>query len=279
MNENIILNQYDLTLLQKNIDNCSFINKLDLINSKKLFTASNPIKHIFLNDLWDESFLDQISQEIINFNDWEREIKHYGSELKRYQSQWDKFPPKTYKILNFLNSPLFLETISYITNQKFLIPDPYLVGGGIHSTKENGFLKLHADFNWHPQMQVYRRINVLIYLNKNWQSKNGGQIELGTKKNNGVFEILHSELPIFNKTLVFITDDHSFHGQPNPVKNTGELARNSLAVYYYQSKKPENTSEIKRTGTNYVNKFGKPEKGKIKDRIKLKLRKIFNFKK
>ena len=263
--------------LQKKVHNCYFINNLNLISSKTSFTNSKPIKHIFLDNLWNETFLSQVSEEINNFSDWEGEKKFYGSELKRYQSQWEKFPPQTYKLINFLNSPLFLEIITFITNEKCLIPDPYLVGGGIHSTRENGFLKLHADFNWHKQMQVYRRINVLIYLNKNWLDKNGGQIELAIKKDGGNFEIFHSELPIFNKTLMFITDDHSFHGQPNPVKNVDKSARNSIATYYYQSIKPENTSEVKRTDTNYVNKFGKPEKGKIKDRIKLKIKKIFKF--
>lgn len=273
----MMTNQFDETILQKKINNCHFIDNLDLISSKTLFTNSQPIKHIFLNNLWDESFLDQVSEEIKNFNDWEGEKKFYGSEFKRYQSQWDKFPPQAYKLINFLNSPLFLEIITFITNEQYLIPDPHLVGGGIHSTKENGFLKLHADFNWHKQMQVYRRINVLIYLNKNWSDKNGGQIELGIKKDDENFEIFHSELPMFNKTLIFITDDHSFHGQPNPVKNVGQSARNSIAAYYYQSKKPDNTSDIKRTGTNYVNEFGKPEKGKIKDRIKSKIRRIFKL--
>tara|TARA_E500000178_G_scaffold116033_1_gene116082 strand:+ start:1847 stop:2368 length:522 start_codon:yes stop_codon:yes gene_type:complete len=164
--------------LQKKVHNCYFINNLNLISSKTSFTNSKPIKHIFLDNLWNETFLSQVSEEINNFSDWEGEKKFYGSELKRYQSQWEKF---------------------------------------------------------------------------------------------------HSELPIFNKTLMFITDDHSFHGQPNPVKNVDKSARNSIATYYYQSIKPENTSEVKRTDTNYVNKFGKPEKGKIKDRIKLKIKKIFKF--
>ena len=47
-----------------------------------------------------------------------------------------------------------------------LIPDPYFLGGGIHSSKKGGFLNIHTDFNWHHKLQLHRRVNVLIYLSK-----------------------------------------------------------------------------------------------------------------
>jgi Rps23 Pro-64 3,4-dihydroxylase Tpa1-like proline 4-hydroxylase len=269
--------EIDRKIIEKELTNYYFLNNINLNDSKSTFINSKPFKHIFLENLWNDLFLTQVSDEVANFNDWEGEKKFFGSQYKRYQSKWEKLPPQTYKLINFLNSPFFLKMLSFITNEKHLIPDPYLTGGGIHSTKENGFLKLHADFNWHKEMEVYRRINVLIYLNKNWNKDFGGQIELGIKKNNGSFEIFKSALPIFNRTLIFITDDHSFHGQPNPVKNTNNRSRDSIATYYYQSKKPKNSSNEKRTGTNYINKFGKTEKGKLKDRIKLKIKNWVKF--
>ena len=55
-----------------------------------------------------------------------------------------------------------------------LIPDPYLIGGGLHELKENGYLNIHSDFNLHPTMKLDRRLNILIYLNKNWQDNYGG---------------------------------------------------------------------------------------------------------
>ena len=58
---------------------------------------------------------------------------------------------------------LFLETLTGIEN---LIPDPYFLGGGIHSSKKGGFLNIHTDFNWHHKLQLHRRVNVLIYFPK-----------------------------------------------------------------------------------------------------------------
>ncbi len=50
-----------------------------------------------------------------------------------------------------------------------LISDPYLSGGGYHEIKNGGVLKVHADFNRHPSLDLDRRVNLLLYLNKNWK--------------------------------------------------------------------------------------------------------------
>ena len=52
-----------------------------------------------------------------------------------------------------------------------MISDPELNGGGLHEIKSGGMLKIHTDFRKHPSLDLDRRINVLIYLNKNWSEK------------------------------------------------------------------------------------------------------------
>lgn len=69
----------------------------------------------------------------------------------------------------------FLEGLTGIEG---LIPDPYFVGGGFHETENGGHLNIHADFNCHKILKLERRINVPIYLNKDWQEEFGGQLEL-----------------------------------------------------------------------------------------------------
>ena len=52
----------------------------------------------------------------------------------------------------------FLETLTGIDG---LVPDPYFAGGGLHQIVRGGFLKVHADFNWHPKLRLDRRLNML----------------------------------------------------------------------------------------------------------------------
>ena len=56
----------------------------------------------------------------------------------------------------------------------------------MHSIANPGFLKMHADFNWHKKLKLYRRLNVLIYLNKDWDPEWGGDFRLGTKERNRI---------------------------------------------------------------------------------------------
>ena len=52
------------------------------------------------------------------------------------------------------------------------------LGGGQHEIKAGGLLKIHADFNRHELLGLDRRINVLVYLNKQWEDSYGGHFEL-----------------------------------------------------------------------------------------------------
>ena len=72
------------------------------------------------------------------------------------------------QLISFLNNDIFLKYLQEITGIKEpLISDPYLSGGGYHEIKNGGVLKVHADFNRHPSLELDRRVNLLLYLNKN----------------------------------------------------------------------------------------------------------------
>ena len=121
----------------------------------------------------------------------------------------------------------FLEGLTGIEG---LIPDPYFVGGGFHETKNGGHLSIHADFNYHKVLKLERRINVLIYLNKDWQEEFGGQLELW---NSNMSEKVKTVSPVFNRAVVFNTTGESFHGQPEPIQHPEGISRRSIALYYY----------------------------------------------
>ena len=251
-----------------------YINELDLLSLRERCFNSQPFRYICIDGMWDEDFLTKVSDEVLEFEDWAGEKDFYGSKKKRWQADWDLLPSNTNSFLAYLNQPTVLKLIEFITGEEGLIADPYLEGGGIHSTGNGGFLKLHADFNWNSKLKLYRRINILVYLNKDWNSDFGGQVELAGKNSSGEFESLVALEPIFNRTLIFITDDSSFHGQPNPVNHPLNSRRNSIAAYYYVANKPTGTSDVKRVGTNYVNEDGSKMHESIVTKVVRKLKRL-----
>ena len=111
-----------------------------------------------------------------------------------------------------------------------LIPDPWfpkrLWGGGLHEIEQGGFLGMHVDFNVHPE-NVYRRANLLLYLNRNWEW--GGALQLTDELESKVVSIR----PEFNTAVLFETSDKSWHGHPEPLDCPDDVTRKSIAVYYY----------------------------------------------
>lgn len=179
-----------------------------------------------------EEFPDLSAKPDLQYND--------HNQIKLASKGEYRFGEKTREFMHFLNSQPFLEFLSILTGIPSLIPDPYFEGGGCHQILPGGLLKIHADFNKNKITNLDRRLNVLVYLNKNWEESWGGHFELwDTEMKHSVKKIL----PVFNRMALFTTTDFSYHGHPEPLKCPPGRSRKSLALYYYTNGRPE--SEIK----------------------------------
>lgn len=135
----------------------------------------------------------------------------------------------------------FKNLISSICNIPQLISDPELVGGGLHQIMNGGYLDVHVDYNFHPQTKLHRRLNLLLYLNKDWKQEYEGYLELwdmDAKKQ------LDAIAPIFNRAVIFETNEISYHGHPRPLNMPPDVMRKSLAVYYYSKEREESEVAI-----------------------------------
>jgi hypothetical protein len=105
---------------------------------------------------------------------------------------------------------------------------------------------MHADFNHHKPMNLERRINVLIYLNKEWRGEYGGQLELW---DNAMTRCAKAVVPLYNRCVIFSTTSESMHGNPQPVNHPNRTPRRSIALYYYtatwDSLKREHTTQFR----------------------------------
>lgn len=196
-----------------------------------------PFPHIVLDDLFPAYELEAVLAEFPS----------------PQQTEWVRFDSSTEKKLGFhheksevsdavrrflwqMNSFEILEFLEKLTGISGLIPDPYFGGGGLHQIERGGFLKVHADFNWHPKLRLDRRLNMLVYLNRDWKEEYGGHLELWNAE---MKRAVQSVLPIFNRTVIFSTTDRSFHGHPKPLNCPSGMTRKSVSLYYYTNGRPE----------------------------------------
>lgn len=151
-----------------------------------------------------------------------------------------------------LNSKEFLKDVEYITGIEDLVPDEKLFGGGLHQSRTGAFLDVHVDYNIHPETKFHRRLNIIIYMNKDWRDEYEGHLQLWDMEKKKMIENI---APVFNRMVMFETNEISYHGHPNPLKSPPEITRKSIAAYYYTTTRPQ--SEIAQEhNTKYVNTQG-----------------------
>ncbi|MET0251100.1 MAG: 2OG-Fe(II) oxygenase [Novosphingobium sp.] len=193
------------------------------------YRANDPFPHIMLEDFLDPDLLRQVVAE---FPDSSGE----SCFLRNQERLKFQYPPEkcrgaaTRQLLGELNSQAFLTFLSEMTGIEGLIPDPYFSGAGLHETKRGGHLGIHADFPQHAQMKLLRRLNLLIYLNDDWDEGYGGALELWDKR---MRTARHRILPTLGRAVVFTTARDTFHGHPDPLTCPENRSRRSIATYYY----------------------------------------------
>ena len=200
------------------------------------YAAASPFPHGVLDGLFPDGVLEQVLSDFPKPDDpaWGRFDNPHERKLGNYRRLLDT-SAAIRGFLTAMNSAGMLEFLEELTGIDGLIPDPYFGGGALHQIVRGGFLQVHADFNWHPKLRLDRRLNVLVYLNRDWKAEYGGALELWNREMTRAEKTI---LPVFNRTIVFSTTDVSYHGHPHPLACPETMTRKSVSLYYYSNGRP-----------------------------------------
>jgi 2OG-Fe(II) oxygenase superfamily len=195
-----------------------------------MLLRNEPFRHLVIDGLWDDALLNSLLAEFpdpaadgwIRYQDKAFEVKLEGPE--------DIWGPAAHAMFAAMTSqgPALADL--------FGLPELKLrsEGGGYHHIEPGGRLAVHADFN-RSEDGLFRRLNIIVYLNRGWVAADGGALQLWNRR-----EVAKEILPVFNRTVVFETSDTSFHGHPEPLP--GPRPRRSFAAYFFSADPPEHYS-------------------------------------
>jgi hypothetical protein len=200
------------------------------------YKTAEPFRHIVIDNFLPEEILDA-ALEAFNQYDWNAEnqnLRFSGErENLKITSKNDLFIPQVIRnVLHELNSGFVLDWLQYLTDTPRLVADTRLYGGGMHHILNNGKLGVHIDFNVARLTGMYRQLNLLLYLNKDWKDEYNGDLELW---NADKTKCVQKISPIFNRCVIFNTTGRSWHGHPIPLNVPEGVTRKSLALYYYNT--------------------------------------------
>ena len=195
------------------------------------YRQNAPIPHIQIKNFLDPTIALAAAREFPRPNTrfWIH-YKHYNED-KVGLTKKELFPPLLRQLTDELNSGQFVLWLSELTGIAGLVPDPSLHGGGLHQCGRGGFLNLHTDFSTHYYNKSWRRrVNLILYLNPDWEPDWGGALEFWDRK---LRARVAKYPPLLNHAVIFNTDNNALHGFPDPLRCPENVCRKSMAFYYY----------------------------------------------
>jgi len=226
---------------------------------KRQWNSKKPFRFLVVDDFLIPEKAEEILKGYPAVDQGEWDGTTYINQKNKFQQREFSSDSIFLQVFQELNSPDFLKDIEYITGIENLIPDENLFGGGLHQSLAGAFLDVHVDYNIHPETKLHRRLNILIYMNKDWRDEYEGHLQLWDMKDK---EMIGNIAPVFNRMAMFETNEISFHGHPRPLKTPQDVTRKSMAAYYYTASRPE-SEIVSEHNTIYVNTEGL--KGKAKN--------------
>lgn len=194
------------------------------------FGTAEPFPHVVIDGLFDDVTLSRAAESFPSPDTTPWYVYDNPFERKLALPDVDQLADELRDLFHELESPAFIQFVEVLTGIEGLTPDEQHVGAGLHQIEPGGALAVHVDSNCHPHTGLYRRVNVLVFLNKDWPESYGGHLEFWDAQ---MSHAVRRILPVFNRTVVFACTDSANHGHPEPLACPPGRSRRSLAAYYY----------------------------------------------
>jgi hypothetical protein len=217
------------------------------------FASAAPFRHVIIDDFLAPAFADAL---LAQFPDFEKGnyIGDDGrpggkSTVDRVRGLGDAYRD----LDDVIQTREFLDVVGAITGIPGLIYDPFYLGGGTHENRHGQALKAHIDFNYHPSERWHRRLNLIVYLNHEWEEAWGGMFDLYRDPYADPSPTVRVA-PLFNRCVIFETNERSWHGFDgiSLPEDKRSLSRKSVALYFYSTDRPTEETAGRHT-THYVN--------------------------
>ena len=207
---------------------------------RRSFESALPFRHVQIDGFLKPEICEGLLRDFPSFDKEKamNELGHVGG--KAVTENVSSISPFYAKFYEYINSKAFLQIMSDLTGVPDLFADETLFGGGTHENLDGQYLDAHIDFNIDERRMLHRRLNLLIYLNKEWEESWGGSIELHSNPRIPETNEIKGFVPLFNRAVIFETNEYSWHGFPviRLPQDKKHLSRKSFSIYLYTKDRP-----------------------------------------
>ena len=193
---------------------------------------AKPYPHLVVDGWFNPALLDLVREEFDLLDKANWKVFRNEQELTHRSEPHTRLGPASEIYFSIVNSGWFLDLISAITGQEDLLPDPKLLGGGLHETRSGGKFGFHRDFDLHAHYGLTNKMVFITYLNRDWDPTWGTALEIWDADAGASVRAIPPE---FGTSVILLHGPKSFHGHPEPMAAPPGQTRRSIAVYYYQN--------------------------------------------
>lgn len=208
--------------------------------SASRFQNADPFRYVVIEDFLDPALCQQLLEDFPRFED-RYALNEMGEVGGKAVRMGVRDLSDAYRALDsYIQTPEFLAYVSTVTGIPDLLYDAEYVGGGTHENRHGQSLDAHVDFNYHPTTRTHRRLNLIVYLNHEWEEAWGGALQLHSDPWNSAANRTFPVLPLFNRAVIFETNEHSWHGFEaiHLPEEKRQISRKSFAIYLYTKERP-----------------------------------------
>jgi hypothetical protein len=213
----------------------------DIDKYRESFLHASPFKHAVIEDFFGAEFAERLLADFPVFDPGLAKNEVYGGAWgKAVNTKIRSISPAYEEIYELIGSAPFLDLLSEVSGIPGLLPDPTLYGGGTHENLHGQDLDPHVDFNYDEPQKLHRRLNLIVFLNKGWKGEWGGSLEIHSNPRRPLQNQIQSYEPVFNRAVLFETNEYSWHGFPKIELPEEERrrSRKSISIYLYTRERP-----------------------------------------
>lgn len=224
------------------IDLSRFVNRSALARVEAhaaAFARREPFRHVVIDDFLDAGFAARLLAQFPAFERGDARNEAGDPGGKSTNARVRSLGGAYVELDDLVGARDFLDFVGHITGIGHLLHDPHYFGGGTHENRDGQDLDPHIDFNRHPIEPWHRRLNLIVYLNHEWDDAWGGSLELHSDPRSRDDRVI-LVTPLYNRCVIFETTESSWHGFGRIVLPPGRkaLSRKSIALYFYTAERP-----------------------------------------